>query len=94
LEVDPFIQQPAPSTVNAYNPNVAQGTVPSNRDVYRIGVGIDLVSVITAMTHQGSNTQAPSSTTQTKGFNHSDSGQYLAAKEIAQESDTSVTEAK
>ncbi len=47
--IDPFILEPAASDVHAYDANVAQVTVPSNRDIYRIGIGIDLVSVINGL---------------------------------------------
>jgi len=53
--ISPFVLQPAPSTVNAYDSNVAQVTVPSNRDIYRIGVGIDLVSVVNGLKSAGAN---------------------------------------
>lgn len=47
--IDPFVLQPAPSTVNPYDPNVAVVTVPSNRDLYRLGIGIDFVHLLTSL---------------------------------------------
>jgi hypothetical protein len=91
--IDPFVLQPKPSTVNAYDPNVAQVTVPSNREIYRIGVGIDLVSLITAMTHQASNTQAQSSITQIK-VQPLKLRAVLCSQRNSARVDTSATEAK
>jgi hypothetical protein len=49
-EVTPFILQPAPGTVHGYDPNVAIISKSGTRDIYRIGVGIDLVSAIHSWT--------------------------------------------
>jgi hypothetical protein len=46
--ITPLILEPAPSTVNAYDPEVVIVTTPSNRDTYRIGIGVDLVGLIRA----------------------------------------------
>jgi hypothetical protein len=40
-----------PSTVSGSDPSVTIRSVPSNRDIYRIGFGIDLVHAIMALTN-------------------------------------------
>ncbi|HYK63265.1 MAG TPA: hypothetical protein VEV85_27770 [Bryobacteraceae bacterium] len=42
----PFVLQPAPSDVHGYDSSVAIISSPSNRDTYRIGVGLDAVGVV------------------------------------------------
>jgi hypothetical protein len=44
----PYILNPAPAGITGSESSVAIVVVPSNRDVYRIGVGIDAVSVVCA----------------------------------------------
>lgn len=44
-----------PSTVSGSDPTVTIRTVPSNRDIYRIGFGIDLVHAITSLHSAGTN---------------------------------------
>jgi hypothetical protein len=44
-----FDLAPAPSTVNGFDPSVAIVAVPSNRDVYRIGVGVDAIGLVCAI---------------------------------------------
>lgn len=51
----PFILQPAPTTVNGFDPNVNIVAFPSNRDIYTIGVGLDAVKLIKMMTLQNQN---------------------------------------
>jgi hypothetical protein len=41
---------PAPATVNSFDSNVTLVTTPSGRDEYRIGFGVDLVSLISQLT--------------------------------------------
>ncbi len=42
----PLVLQPAPSTVNAYDATVSIVAAGSNRDTYRIGIGVDLVNLL------------------------------------------------
>jgi hypothetical protein len=58
----PLILQPAPSTVNAYDNNVNIIAVPSNRDLYTIGVGVDAVRLVKSIA---------SATTQSKNLSKS-----------------------
>jgi hypothetical protein len=46
VQADPLILAPAPSTVNGYDNNVMLVTSPSNRDTYRIGIGLDALSLL------------------------------------------------
>jgi hypothetical protein len=41
-----LILEAAPATVKGFEPNVAIVSVPSNRDLYRIGIGIDAVALV------------------------------------------------
>lgn len=52
-----------PSTVSGSDPSVTIVTVPSNRDIYRIGFGIDLVHTIMALTHPNDTTKINGTTT-------------------------------
>jgi hypothetical protein len=45
----PLILAPAPSNITGPEPSVALVAVPSERDVYRIGVGIDAVGILCAI---------------------------------------------
>jgi hypothetical protein len=60
----PLILQPAPSTVNAFDPNVSVIAVRSNRDTYTIGVGFDAIQII--RTIAGQTQSAKSKTTRKK----------------------------
>lgn len=42
----PFVLEPASSDVHAYDSSVTIISSPSNRDTYRIGVGLDAVGVL------------------------------------------------
>jgi len=45
----PFVLNAAPASITGAEPSVAIIATPSNRDVYRIGVGVDAVALICAM---------------------------------------------
>jgi hypothetical protein len=47
--ITPFVLAPTPSTITGSEPSVAIITTPSNRDVYRIGVGVDAIALICAI---------------------------------------------
>ena len=44
--ITPFVLAPAPSNITGAESSVAIISTPSNRDVYRIGVGVDAISLI------------------------------------------------
>ena len=44
-----FDLAPAPATVSGSDPDVAIVAVPSNRDAYRIGIGVDAVALVCAI---------------------------------------------
>ena len=47
--ITPFVLAAAPSSITGSEPSVAIIATPSNRDVYRIGVGVDAVGLICAI---------------------------------------------
>ena len=49
-QVDPVILKPRPD-INAFDPGVTIVSSPNNRDVYHLGIGIDLVHAINTLTH-------------------------------------------
>lgn len=49
VNTTPFILAPAPSNITGSEPSVAIAAVPSERDVYRIGFGIDAVGMLCAI---------------------------------------------
>lgn len=57
-QTTPFILQPAPTTVNGFDPNVNIVALRSNRDIYTIGVGIDAVKLIKTITLQNTKTSS------------------------------------
>ena len=44
-----IVLAPAPSTLKGYDDGVAIVTVPGARDVYRIGLGIDAVALVSSL---------------------------------------------
>jgi hypothetical protein len=48
--IEPFVLNPAPGIAGS-DPRVAIVTSPSTRDLYRIGVGVDFVHVLTSLIH-------------------------------------------
>jgi hypothetical protein len=55
-QTTPFILQPAPSTVNAYDSDVNIIAAGSTRDIYTIGVGVDALKLIKAIAGQNTKT--------------------------------------
>jgi hypothetical protein len=55
--IDPFILKPRPDIAPS-DPTVAVVTAASNRDVYRIGIGVDFLHMIMALTHPPTDSSA------------------------------------
>jgi hypothetical protein len=58
--IDPFILKPA-TNIDGSDPRVAIVTSPSNRDIYRIGFGVDFIHMITTLTHKDLSEGSPAS---------------------------------
>ncbi|HYM74743.1 MAG TPA: hypothetical protein VE377_02100 [Candidatus Dormibacteraeota bacterium] len=56
----PFVLQPAPDTVHGYDPDVNIVRAGSTRDLYTIGVGVDAIKLIKAISLQNKTTKAAS----------------------------------
>jgi hypothetical protein len=56
--IDPFILNPV-NNIDGSDPRVAIVTSPSNRDIYRIGFGVDFIHMITTLIHKDSSEGNP-----------------------------------
>ena len=61
-QTTPLVLQPAPPTVNPYDNDVNIIAVPSNRDLYTIGVGVDAVKLIKSIASISSPSKTSKST--------------------------------